>query len=512
MRPSTPWSKIGDAWELIRTLSVPHTASAERLALWMTATGVAAVAGAVRVSGALHYAFWQDEVASARIMLEATPLGVARQVGRTESTPPVWYALGWLVHRLGVSVTDVRLLSVIAGALLAAAVVFYARSLLPLWASGLAGLAVALGYQFVFHGRELRAYELHALLSVGLAIAVSMYVAAPGVRKGVALALLVAAGALTIYFFLLSVASAAVWLGVSRDVRGLRRRALLWIGAGLVPFVVWSPVMVLQYRRHRFSFIGPFDGHAVLSSYYSLFARAEPRTSLLHDAAPLLVLAGVVAGSTLLARRSDRGLLCALLALVPLAAATLVWLAGQPIFDVRNLIGAGPFAAIALAALAAALPRVGAGAAACLAAALLVYGFSQGDRVKPAPYDRVADALVSEGWSTRDPVILFGNFYAFRSPLEWYLPGQPALTLGEARKQPCTSVFVVALGSAARNRTLHASALAETRQVRGILVARLGRPNSLTDQRWRGSHILVAKAGHASCVHAVPEELVASRL
>lgn len=478
----------------------------------MTATGVAAVAAAVRVSGALHAAFWQDEVASARIMLERTPLGVARHVGRTESTPPAWYALGWLVHRLGVSVTDVRLLSVIAGALLAAAVVVYARSLLPLWASGLAGLAVALGYQFVFHGRELRAYEVHALLSVVLAIAVSMFVAVPSRRRAVVLALVVAAGALTNYFFLLFVAAVVVWLGVSPGARLVRRNAMLSIGAGLVPFIVWSPVMALQYRRHRFSFIGPFDGHTVLSSYWSLFARAEPHTTLLHSVAPLLVLAGVVVGSALLARRSDAGLLCALLALTPFAAASLVWLAGPRIFDVRNLIGAGPFSAIALAALAAALPRVAATAAACLAAALLVYGFTEGDRVKPVSYDRVADALVSEGWSTRDPVVLFGNFYAFRSPLEWYLPGQPALTLGETRRQPCTRVFVVALGSAARSRTLRAPALAETRQVRGILVARLGGRNSLTDQRWRGSHVMVAKVGHASCVRALPEQLLASRL
>ena len=495
----------------IRTLTVSHSESAERRKLWVTATGAAAVAAAVRISGALHYAFWQDEVSSARIILERTPIGVARHVGRTESTPPAWYALAWLAHRLGVPMADVRLLSVLAGAFLAAAVVVYARTLLPLWLSGLAGLAVALGYEFVFHGRELRAYELHALLSVLLAIAASAFVAIPSRRRAVALAVVVAAGALTNYFFLLSVATVLLWIAVSPSARALRRRATAAIALGLVPFVVWSPVMALQYRRHRFSFIGPFDSHTVLSSYWSLFARAEPHTAVLHDAAPLLVVAGVVVGGGLLARRSDDGLLCALLAIAPFVAASLVWLAGHRIFDVRNLIGVGPFAAITLAALATPLPRVAAVAAASLVTALLVYGFIVGNRVQPVSYDRVAEALVSEGWSTRDPIILFGNFYAFRSPLEWYLPARPPLTLGEPR-ETCGRIFVIALGSAARSRTLGAPGLAATHRVRGILVARVEGRNSLTDGRWRRSRVLVAEKGHAPCAHPVPEAELASRL
>ena len=104
-------------------------------------------------------------------MLERTPVGVLHHVAKTESTPPLFYELGWLVHRLGVAMQDVRVVSALAGAALAAATVVLARRLLPLWASALAGLAIALGYEFVFHGRELRAYELHALLTVGLVFA-----------------------------------------------------------------------------------------------------------------------------------------------------------------------------------------------------------------------------------------------------------------------------------------------------------------------------------------------------
>ena len=49
---------------------------------------------------------------------EHSLVGVLRQVVRTESTPPLWYVAGWFVHRSGVSVYDVRLLSVAANAVL----------------------------------------------------------------------------------------------------------------------------------------------------------------------------------------------------------------------------------------------------------------------------------------------------------------------------------------------------------------------------------------------------------
>lgn len=505
-------------WNAARTLRTNGNgesltpASLGQPAMWMTAAAMGIVAAAVRVGGALHNAFWQDEVSSARIIVESTPVGLVRHVARTESTPPAWYALGWLVHHLGASAVDVRLLSVFAGALLAAAVVVYARTMLPLWASALAGLGVALGYQFVFHGRELRAYELHALLSVALAIAASAFVRNPSGRRALWLGLAVAVGSLTHYFFMLSLAAVLLWLWTSPTARSVRRRGTIAVAAGLVPWVFWSPVFAFQYRHHRFSFIGPFDGHSVVTAYWSLFARGEPHTAILHSAAPLLVLAGVVAGSARLARRSDEGRLSALLTLIPLAAAAVIWLAGPRIFDMRNLIGVGPFAAIALSALVAALRRP-AGAAACFAAVgLLVYGYLRADRIEPVPYDRVAQALVAEGWGPRDPIVLFGNFYAFRSPLEWYLPDQPALTLGDPRAGSCEQIFVVAVRGRARNRLVDSGALSATRQVRRILVARVERADGVRDRRLRGGHVVVAKTGHGACVRALPEELLASRL
>ena len=162
-----------------------------------TAIAVAAAAVAVRLPGVWSQPFWQDEVASARILREPTFVGMLRHVGRTESTPPLWYALGWALHRIGVPLVDVRLLSVAAGGALAALTVMLAYRFLPLGLAALSGAFVALGWQFVAHGQELRAYELLALLSVAFAVALLAELDAPSRRREILLALVVAAGGLT---------------------------------------------------------------------------------------------------------------------------------------------------------------------------------------------------------------------------------------------------------------------------------------------------------------------------
>jgi len=319
------------------------------------AGSIALVAGLVRVPGALHDALWQDEVASARVISEAGPLGVIRQIARTESTPPLWYVLGWIAHRAGAGVQDVRFLSVVACAALAAAIVVRARRLVPLPAAIVAGLAVALGYQFVFHGRELRAYELAALLTVALAVAAERFAAEPTRGRAAQLAVVVALGTLTHYFVVLSVLAVGVWLATVPA--GARRRGLSAVAAGLVPLALWAPIALHQYGQHRFSFIGPFSVHGAVTTYWLLFVRAQPHGAVLHTAAPVALLLAVLAGATVLASASASGRLWALLAVAPVAVGTAVWLAGVRIYDVRNLIEAGPFAAVAVAALVARLPR-----------------------------------------------------------------------------------------------------------------------------------------------------------
>jgi len=86
-------------------------------------------------------------------------------------------------------------------------------------------------------------------------------------------------------------------------------------------------------------------------------------------------------------------------------------------------------------------------------------------------------------WTWIRPVRLRGSFYAFRSPLEWYLPKQPLLTLGLPRGAACPRVFVISHETV---RQLHS--------------------------RKPTGRLLVARQGHGACVTAVPERLIRSRI
>ena len=112
-----------------------------RRATFAVAAGAAALAAAAALPGAIDLPLWQDEVASARVLLEGTPAGVVEHVSRTESTPPGWYLLAWALRETGIPVEGLRFLSVALAAALAGLTVVYARRFLPLWTAGLAGAA-----------------------------------------------------------------------------------------------------------------------------------------------------------------------------------------------------------------------------------------------------------------------------------------------------------------------------------------------------------------------------------
>jgi hypothetical protein len=403
---------------------------------------VALVAAAARLPGVYTHALWEDETASARILSEPTFVGMLRHVARTESTPPLWYALGWLVHQPGVPIRDVRLLSVLAGALLAAAVVDLARRFVPLPLAAAAGLLVALGGELVGHGSELRSYELLALLAALLGRALLAELDRPSRRRAVQLAAIVAAGGLTHFFFAFSVLAALGWLWCDPGARAIRRRATLAILAGGTVASAWGPVMLTQYHQDRFWWIGAFRARYVVAVPLRLFTYAYANTRpgvVLSVLGLLLVLAGV----SRLARSSAAGRLVAVLALAPLLEAATVWGAGMRIFALRNLIGTAPFVAVAAVGAVGAVPHrrtalVLAAAPAAVLAGLLVQASNAA-----VPYDRIAHALVREGWRTSQPVAVFGDFFRYRGPLEWYLPHEPVLDPSRPTDRMCRTLYVI---------------------------------------------------------------------
>ena len=155
------------------------------------------------------------------------------------------------------------------------------------------------------------------------------------------------------------------------------------------------------------------------------------------------------------------------------------------IYDVRNLIAAGPFAAVAVAALVARLPRPTAAVACAGLCCLLMLGYVRSDRVRPVAYDRIAEALVAEGWRQGDPIVVYAEPNALWGPLEWYLPGQPRFVALRAAAGAAPA-FVVAARGPRWGRVIR-DAVA-TRTVWSLLVARV-RPG----ERWPGATVFVSQ-------------------
>jgi hypothetical protein len=200
--------------------------------------------------------------------------------------------------------------------------------------------------------------------------------------------------------------------------------------------------MLVQYQPTRLAWIGAFHLRPVLAVPLRLFSYAETRP----PAGPLLSLLAlllVLTGGLRLGRRSPAGRLLLVLALAPVAEAALAWRLGMPIFDLRNLIGIGAFAAIAGLAAFDALPRRAAVAVAstlCVLTALSLA--SSGLRWIP-PYQLMARTLIQRGWNGTQAIAIFGDPYAYRSPLEWYLPGRPTLTIHRPEARGCGVIYIL---------------------------------------------------------------------
>lgn len=429
----------------------------ERRHLLLAALLLAAAAVAARAPGAIVYPLWQDEVASARILVEPTPWDAVARVADTESTPPAWYLAGWLLHWTGVPVEAVRWLSVLAGGAAAALTLVFARRFLSLPAAIGAGVVVALAWQLVARGHELRAYSVYLLLSLAFALALAEAARRPTGRRLAVLGVLTAAGLLTHYFFALALATGVLWL-LAQGRREARAPAAAALAVGVVPLLAWLPGFFEQVANGRYSWVAGFDALKAAAVYSTLFWNADELYVETQDVtiggleavARLGILGVVVAGAAVLWRRGSEARLAALLATVPVGLVTVLWLSGGAVFTTRNLVCAAPFAAIAIAAALEALPRPAAVAATGVTLCLLGLGLVQERTLRPPPYDAYADRVEELGAAPGDPVYVLGgahslsylgSSYALRSPIAWYLPGHPELRLLEP--PACQQALVV---------------------------------------------------------------------
>ncbi len=419
----------------------------------------------------LHQSLWLDEVASARVVTQPTLPKMLAQVRRTESTPPAWYTIAWATDKVTGSasgdVAVLRWLSILFSAAATALTLVYARRFLPLPGAALAGAMVALSPAFVEHGAELRAYALLTLVSITFAIVLERSAAVPSRQRLAALAGVVALGAFTHYFFFLTLLAGLFWVWVRRPSASYRWPVTASVCAGLLPFLAWSPSFLYQYRHKLYS-LGSFTPRGVVYSYARIFS-VFVRNNTLEEVGRVAVLLLVLGGAWLLVRRpreislasrSD-GLLCAELAVLPVAAAAVLWAFGEHIFVSRNLLGSAPFAAIALVAALSSLPRrysFVSFAAMALTAVVLVTAIAKVDRLwGRADYQGIANVLVQDGWQPAGDLIYFGRApHGLLTPVGWYLPERPTLSQPRQGALSCsTPVFLISYNHLAGPRWLH---------------------------------------------------------
>jgi hypothetical protein len=476
-----------------------------RRATLLVAAGAAALAAAATLPGAIDLPFWQDEVASARVLLEGSPAGVVDHVSRTESTPPGWYLLAWLLRETGIPVEGLRYLSVALAAALAGLTVVYARRFLPLWLAGVAGVLAALAWQTVVHGSEVRAYALLALLTLVFALLLERAAARPSLGRLAAVAAAAAAGAYAHYFFLLAALAALVWLAVERELRGAAVRVGAAVLLGCATLLAWLPQLVDQVEADRFGWIDEFDLVKFLALPSALFwdpgtmyaaLGADPGTG--EAVARTAILALVLGGCWVLVRLEPPARLCALLVVVPVGVSGIAWLAGLRIVTGRNLIGVTAFAAVALAAVVLPLPRRAAVAAAAAGLALAVVSYVRSPLDTRVDFDRVADALVDAGWEPGDPILVVGSLPDFRSPLEWYLPGDVTLPRAEPTGA-CGDLWVVTDVPAGRT-LLDLAQPADRLEVGTVEVARVSWNGTLAAQAATADGGYLDSANGAGCL------------
>jgi len=206
---------------------------------WLVAALVAAVALLALTLRwiAAHESLFGDELFTYFITTSHSLSGLFDRYDMTESTPPVFYVLGWLSGKLGDPTVWIRLPSVLAGAA-AVPVLYMLGTKLGRWRTGLLAAALIAVLPFaVFYGSEARAYGLLVFL---LPLSTLAMLRALDERRGRWWALYWLAASLALYTHYIAglvIALQAVWALIARRER--------WIAivatnvAVILAFVPW---------------------------------------------------------------------------------------------------------------------------------------------------------------------------------------------------------------------------------------------------------------------------------
>jgi mannosyltransferase len=383
--------------------------------------------------------FWLDEAATVEL-LRLDLGGMLHRIPEAESTPPLYYLLAWLWSKVfGLGEVGLRSLSALLGSALVPAVYAAGRRLCSERVGLAAAALAAVNPLLVWYSQEARSYALLALLA-----AVSLWAFARLIDGEGGLAPLVwwtlasALALATHYFAAFLVLPEAAWL-VSRPE--LRRRVAVAVAAVAATAAALVPLALTQRSLGLASFIAeePLLERVARAAKNMLVGFDSPLETALALGSLLIAASATVAAFALARDRERSGALTALaLGAVAVAIPVLLAALGLDYVDTRNLIGAWPALAVAIAAGLVAAGRAGLVALALLCAIGIaaVVGVASTPAWQRDDWRGMAEAL----GEPRGPRAIVVQPASGRRPLALYMPGLRALPAAGA---PVSEILVL---------------------------------------------------------------------
>jgi 4-amino-4-deoxy-L-arabinose transferase-like glycosyltransferase len=333
-----------EAIESTRPVAAEDSVNPRTVQLILTVATI--VAAALRLPFLSHQSLWLDEIYTREIIRESSLAGLWNHVEATESTPPLYYFLGWLFTRSTVAMRLIPALALIA----AVPVSYLAFCRLIGSRVALATAAIlAVNPMLVWYSTDARSYGLFVLTALLSLWAFSALLERTSTQRFVLWVVASMACVWTHYFGIFVVGGEAAVLLIARP--GVRRATVGWtalLGVCLIPLV---PLVTSQSGDERAGFIAGIPLSTRLSETVRQFAMGPnvPRTTL--EASGLLVFCvAVVAGGWMAWRSPRRSRILLVLSVIAFATPLLLALFRiEDRFYARNIIAALPLVA-ALAA------------------------------------------------------------------------------------------------------------------------------------------------------------------
>lgn len=233
-----------------------------------------AVGAALRFATLDQQSYWYDEAVAVSIV-EGSLADVFRGVFDTESTPPLYYLLGWAwAHVLGTEEAALRSLSALAGTLVVPVAYAAGRSVATVRIGLAAAALAAVSPMLVWYSQEARAYALLTLLG-GTSFVLFVLARSDPSRRRLAWWAVVSALALATHYFAGFVVLAEAILLLWAHPRLTRLR---WSVAALAAVALCLlPLAALQARHRRLGWVGGIDlQERVAEAVQRLVAAAQP--------------------------------------------------------------------------------------------------------------------------------------------------------------------------------------------------------------------------------------------